>query len=81
MSAVSVRELSGEELAGLEFDERERYLLRHARRLLGEGGYDHLTINRLADRSGLARVTLYKHFGNRQDLVLKLRYEHLAEQV
>jgi AcrR family transcriptional regulator len=80
MTAVSIRELVGDELADLEFDERERHLLRHARRLLREGGYDHLTINRLADRSGLARVTVYKHFGNRQDLVLKLAIQSTSRR-
>ena len=54
MTSVSAGELVGEELSGCGFAERERQLLRHARGLLREGGYDHLTINRLAARSGLS---------------------------
>ena len=72
--------ISGRRLAALEFSERERQLLRHARRLLREGGYDYLTINRLAERSGLARITLYKHFAIRQDIVLKLAIQSTARR-
>jgi AcrR family transcriptional regulator len=72
MTVDTTGELAGEILADCEFTQRERHLLRHARQLLREGGYDHVTINRLAKRSGLSRVTLYKHFANRQDIVLKL---------
>jgi AcrR family transcriptional regulator len=75
MTAFSAREL-----AGCEPAERERQLLRHARRLLREGGYDHLTINRLAQRSGLARMTLYKHFANRQDIALKMAIQSTARR-
>jgi AcrR family transcriptional regulator len=80
MNEVSARERIGEELARCGFAERERQLLRHARGLLRDGGYDHLTINRLAQASGLARMTLYKHFGNRQDIVLKLAVQSTARR-
>jgi AcrR family transcriptional regulator len=70
----------GGDLAWCEFGERERLLLRHARRLLREGGYDYLTINRLAEESGLSRMTLYKHFANRQDIVLKMSVQSTARR-
>jgi len=80
MTSIPARELVGEELSGCEFAERERQLLRHARALLRDGGYDHLTINRLSQRSGLARMTLYRHFGNRQDVVLKLAIQSTSRR-
>jgi AcrR family transcriptional regulator len=72
--------MTGEELAGCDFAERERQLLRHSRRLLREGGYDFLTINRLAQASGLSRMTLYKHFANRQDIVLKMAIQSTSRR-
>jgi AcrR family transcriptional regulator len=72
--------ISGRRLAALEFIERERQLLRHARRLLREGGYDYLTIKRLAETCGLARITLYKHFAIRQDIVLKLAIQSTSRR-
>jgi AcrR family transcriptional regulator len=80
MSAISTSQVTGEELAACEFGERERLLLRHARRLLREGGYDHLSINRLSQKSGLARMTLYRHFGNRQDIALKLAIQSTSRR-
>jgi AcrR family transcriptional regulator len=80
MTSIPARELTGDELAACGFAERERRLLRHARRLLSGGGYDHLTVNRLAARSGLSRMTLYKHFANRQDIALKLAVQSTARR-
>jgi AcrR family transcriptional regulator len=80
MKTVASPAVTGEELAACGFELREKHLLRHARRLLREGGYDYLTINRLAGRSGLARITVYKHFAIRQDIVLKLAIQSTARR-
>lgn len=55
-----------------DYEKRERVLLKAARALLREGGYDGLNMKVLGERTGMARVTLYKHFANRQEIILKL---------
>jgi len=53
-------------------DQREHVLLKTARAILRDGGYDSLSMKVLAERAGISRVTLYKHFANRQEIILKL---------
>ena len=47
-------------------------LLDAARRLLEEQGYPALTFGALADRTGLARPTVYEYFASKDDLVVAL---------
>jgi AcrR family transcriptional regulator len=39
------------------------------RELLAEGTFHQATVEQVADRAGVARATLYQHFGSRLDLV------------
>jgi AcrR family transcriptional regulator len=39
------------------------------RELLAEGAFHQATVEQVADRAGVARATLYQHFGSRLDLV------------
>src|SRR5262245_9231961 len=39
------------------------------RALLEEGTFDEATVEEVADRAGVARATLYQHFGSRLELV------------
>jgi TetR/AcrR family transcriptional regulator of autoinduction and epiphytic fitness len=51
--------------------ERSRELVRSAAlELLGEIGYGDLTIEAVAARSGVAKSTIYRHWGGKRDLVL-----------
>jgi AcrR family transcriptional regulator len=43
-----------------------------ARALAIEGGYDAVTMGAVADRSGLARATLYRYFASRDHLLAEL---------
>ena len=47
-------------------------LLDAARQLLEQRGYPALTFGALADRTGLARPTVYEYFGSKDDLVVAL---------
>jgi AcrR family transcriptional regulator len=70
---------SSDELTA-EHTERERKLLKVARQLLRDGGYDNLNLKVLAEKAGIARVTVYKHFSNRQDVILKLSIRSVARR-
>src|SRR5437899_9860249 len=47
---------------------RER-ITRAVSELLAEGSFHESTVEEVADRAGIARATLYQHFGSRLDLV------------
>ena len=47
---------------------RER-IMSAVRELLAEGSFHESTVEEVADRAGIARATLYQHFGSRLDLV------------
>ena len=47
---------------------RER-IMAAVRELLAEGSFHESTVEEVADRAGIARATLYQHFGSRLDLV------------
>jgi AcrR family transcriptional regulator len=53
-------------------DDRRAHVLRIARHILRDEGYDELTVKSLAGRSGLSRMTIYRHYGDRQDIVARL---------
>jgi len=50
------------------FDTRTR-ITAATRELLAEGTFHQATVEQVADRAGVARATLYQHFGSRLDLV------------
>ena len=50
---------------------RER-LLHEARKILEEGGYAAASVQAIADRSGVAAGTLYRHFSSKADLFVQL---------
>lgn len=64
----------------LDNRERERLVLNAARQLLGEGGYSHLTMNRLAEKSGCTRKTVYNYFANIDDVVIALCIRSTAQR-
>lgn len=45
-------------------------LIEAARRLLVAGGYEALTVNALAEQTGLARPSVYSYFGSKDDAVV-----------
>ncbi len=55
-------------------------LLDAARLLLEEQGYPGLTFGALADRTGLARPTVYEYFGSKDDLMVALCEREIGRQ-
>ncbi len=55
---------------GAQMDpEADRLILKTAKRLLREQGYDRLTMDRVAREAGVARTTLYRRYRDKADLV------------
>lgn len=52
--------------------ERSAQILRVARGLLADGGYLHLNMDRVADRIGVSKGTIYQHFSSKEDLIAAL---------
>jgi AcrR family transcriptional regulator len=69
ISAPTVAEHRARQLAAL---------LDAARKLLEEQGYPGLTFGALADRTGLARPTVYEYFGSKDDLLVALCEREIA---
>ncbi|HEY9558519.1 MAG TPA: TetR/AcrR family transcriptional regulator [Acidimicrobiales bacterium] len=73
--------------ASTELDPRvvrtRRHVLAAARTVLVEEGWQRVTVTRVADRSGYARTTLYRHWPQRLDLLRDLITEevHLLHTV
>jgi AcrR family transcriptional regulator len=49
--------------------EREQLILQEAERLLRDEGYEGLVMERLAERVGISKGTVYQHFAKKEDLV------------
>lgn len=63
---------------------RERLILDEAEQLLNEEGYEGLVMDRLAERVGVSKGTLYQHFPKKEDLfgaILLHGLERLDEQL
>ena len=56
----------------LEIQQREVDILQIARRMLLDDGYEALSMDKLAIELGTAKGTLYKHFPNKEEIVLAL---------
>ena len=54
------------------FTAPERRILKAARALLREGGYRHVTMNRLAGGAGCTRPTVYRYFSDVDDVIAAL---------
>ena len=48
---------------------------------LAEGGYAALSLERIALRAGIAKTTLYRRWGTREELVLEAMLERAAEHI
>src|SRR5690606_39464201 len=66
-----------------EFRQREQQILDTALALFLEQGEDRVTVEMIADRVGIGKGTIYKHFETKNEiyLLLMIRYEEdLAER-
>lgn len=55
-----------------EIDEREQLILSAAQTMLHQHGYNHLTMDRVAETVEYSKGTIYNHFASKEDLVCSL---------
>ena len=55
-----------------EINERERLILSAAQTMLHQHGYNHLTMDRVAETVEYSKGTIYNHFSSKEDLVCSL---------
>jgi len=55
-----------------EINERERLILSAAQTMLHQHGYNHLTMDRVAETVEYSKGTIYNHFASKEDLVCSL---------
>jgi AcrR family transcriptional regulator len=65
----------------VEFSAPESRILKAARALLREGGYRHVTMNRLADGAGCTRPTVYRYFADVDDVIAALCIQSSARRL
>ncbi len=63
-----------------DFLAREDHLLETAKALLAEGGYQCLTMNRLAERGRCSRRTAYAHFDSADEVIMALSIQSTAQR-
>jgi AcrR family transcriptional regulator len=56
--------------------ERRETLIRAASELFAQRGYDHVSLDQVAERAGVTKVIVYRHFGSKKDLYLQLLGVH-----
>lgn len=52
----------------VDHEARRRDILQKSLRLFAEQGYNDVTFQKIADRCGIARTTLYKYFGHKREI-------------
>ncbi|WP_428911995.1 TetR/AcrR family transcriptional regulator [Niallia sp. Krafla_26] len=57
--------------------EREDYIFQITEEILSEKGYYDMSMDEVASRVGISKVTLYRHFKSKEDLVFSLFFRHL----
>lgn len=55
-----------------EFSRRERCILDTAATLYAERDWERVTVAELADRAGIGKGTVYKHFGSKEEILARL---------
>jgi AcrR family transcriptional regulator len=61
--------------------ERREQLVRVARGLFAEVGYEDASVDDVAARAGVTKPILYQHFSGKRDLYLSVLEEHLADLI
>jgi len=59
--------------------ERRRRILREARSLISERGYENFNVRELARRAKVAQRTLYNAFGSRENIVINAIYQYQSD--
>jgi len=63
----------------LPAQQRRATLVKAASELFAERGYDHVSLDEVAEKSGVTKVIVYRHFASKKDLYLQLLAAHRDE--
>jgi AcrR family transcriptional regulator len=64
-----------------EIREREELILSAAQSLINESGYNHLSMERVAERVEYSKGTIYNHFSSKEDLVCSLSCRYIGNLI
>ena len=64
-----------------EIREREELILSAAQSLIKENGYNHLSMERVAERVEYSKGTIYNHFSSKEDLVCSLSCRYIGNLI
>ncbi|MBI1179367.1 MAG: TetR family transcriptional regulator [Alphaproteobacteria bacterium] len=81
MASVSTATQRKSSYSSAQMARRRSRVLEEARKLIGEAGYDGVTMRLLAERSQVASATLYNIYGNKETLVATAVSELFEEQI
>lgn len=59
--------------------DRDKYILQVTEEILKEKGYYDMSMDEVASRVGISKVTLYKHFKSKEDLVFSIFYRDFPD--
>jgi AcrR family transcriptional regulator len=57
-------------MARLSTEERQKHIIDEAINIIHENGYQSLSIRELSDRVGISEPAIYRHFLNKEDIIL-----------
>lgn len=55
-----------------DFTERQQQIIKAAIKLISEGGFENLSIRKLANLVGISEPAIYRHFKNKSDILLNV---------
>src|SRR5438270_10430578 len=63
----------------LRATQRRETLVAAASELFAQRGYDHVSLDEVAERAGVTKVIVYRHFASKKDLYMQLLANHRDE--
>lgn len=79
MSAVTVRKRRKRNVTRLPLDRRVSDILKAAREVVEEKGYEGVTMSEIAERADIVEGTVYRYFKNKDELLLRVAEEWFVE--
>lgn len=62
-------------------EERKRQIVLAAREVFARSGYEQASVEELAERAGVTKPILYRHFDGKRDLYIAVLEDHLADLI
>jgi AcrR family transcriptional regulator len=78
-AAVTVRKRRKRNVTRLSLDRRVTDILKAARDVVEENGYEGVTVSEIAERAGIVEGTVYRYFKNKEELLLRVAEEWFTE--